>query len=285
MITKLRPISATSKRIQDFNNLNHNLINIRNYIQTKKDYKNEQNYTHYNIDNIDINCFKIKKTGNNSNNSTTNINFNQLISNFKNKNLKHKSTYSNNSQLYNYNEKFQTTVDNTDIINNINHKKLKNENFSKKKNDYSYEKDVKKLNNKIRHYTYKRSYDEKGIRAKKKRELLSNRDLTEPELMMILNPIKIKENDRNNSNRKNMNISLNDNISKNTFLKQIKQVKSLNSNNPRSNQYYNSNYINNINENIGNIEKDNGPQVFNNFYSINNVGNTKVPIKVINVFN
>jgi len=29
------------------------------------------------------------------------------------------------------------------------------------------------------------------------------------------------------------------------------------------------------------LEKNNCPQIFNNFYSINNVGNIKIPLKVI----
>ena len=278
LIAKLRPISASSKRMEDFPNINNNFTNKRDYIQTTQDNKNNQNYSKYYLDNIDINKYKVKTM---ENSSITNINNNQLIPNAKNKNIKHNFTCTN-SELY-YNEKFPTIVDNNNVS-NISHKKNNIKNYSKKKNDYSYEKNVKKLNNKVRHYTYKRSYDENAIRTRKKRKLLTYRDLTEPELMMILNPIKIKENNRNNSS-KNMNITLNENISKNSFLKQKKQVEGLSNNNHRCNQYYNCNYINNNNENLGNMEKNNGPQVFNNFYSINNIGNNKIPIKVINVFN
>ena len=107
--------------------------------------------------------------------------------------------------------------------------------------------------------------------------------------MMILNPIKIKDNYRNSSNKKGLNISLNDNISPNAFLKQIKLVKGIPNNNPRLNQYYANNTNssnNNINiNNIGNNEKSNGPQIYNNFYSINNIGSSNAPVKVINVFN
>ena len=102
--------------------------------------------------------------------------------------------------------------------------------------------------------------------------------------MMILNPIKIKENYKNN----NLNFTtLNENINQNQFLTKIKQLKNSGSSNPNpsSNQYY-SNNINNVNNNR-NIESNNinGPQIFNNFYSINNIGNCKIPVKVINVFN
>ena len=286
--TKLRPSSATSKRIQDFDNKNNNnnindILNS-NYIQTTQENKKSyQNISYCCLDNIDINKPK-KKTKTLGNNSSTNLIFKDLIPNNKIKNIKHKSTYINNN-IY-YNEKFPTTVDNNDVNDHIGQKRLIINNYNKvKKGGNSYEKNIKKINNKVRHYTYKRSCDEKRIKERKKRDIMSNRDLTEPELMMILNPIKIKESYRNNSGKKDLNISLNDNISANVFLKQIKQVKGMSNNNPRLNQYY-TNSMNNINiNNIGNIEKNNSPQIYNNYYSINNVGNAKIPVKVINVFN
>ena len=76
-----------------------------------------------------------------------------------------------------------------------------------------------------------------------------------------------------------MNITLNDNINQNIFIKQIRQSKGLNDFYPKTNQYYSNNT-----NNIG-LEKNNGPQIFNNFYSINNIGNAKIPVKVINVYN
>ena len=76
-----------------------------------------------------------------------------------------------------------------------------------------------------------------------------------------------------------MNITLNDNINQNIFIKQIRQSKGLNDIYPNLNQYYSNNK-----NNIG-LEKNNGTQIFNNFYSINNIGNAKIPFKVINVYN
>jgi hypothetical protein len=286
--TKLRPSSVTSKRIQDFSNIknNKNIDNIfnSNYIQTTQENKKSfQNISDYYLDNIDNNKPKKKVKGLGTN-SSTNLNFRDLIPNNKVKNIKHKSNYINNN-IY-YNEKFPTTVDNNDRNDNIGKKKIIIENYNKiKKGGSSYEKNIKKVNNKVRHYTYKRSCDEKRIKERKNRDIISNRDLTEPELMMILNPIKIKESYRNASGKKGLNITLNDNVNANAFLKQIKQVKGLVNNNPRLNQYY-TNSMNNINiNNIGNFEKNNAPQIYNNYYSINNVGNTKIPVKVINVFN
>ena len=262
-ITKIRPISASSRRKKFLNNVNMGKnIDIKNFITTeccsKKDYEQ----------------------------SSFNLGLNELIPYNKNttKSIKHKYTYNSNNtnNSYNYfNEKYPSNIinKNKDFLTKINHKKISIENSKNNKGDYSYEKNVKKLNNKVRHYTFKRSYDEKVIRSRKKKDLISNRDLTEPELMMISNPIKIKDSYRNNSNNKNMNITLNDNLNQNIFLKQIKQSKGLNDFYPKVNQYYSNNT-----NNIG-LEKNNGPQIFNNFYSINNVGNAKIPVKVINVYN
>ena len=154
----------------------------------------------------------------------------------------------------------QTTVDNNDIIskNNI------------RINGNSYDKNIKKINKKVKHYTCKRT--DKKSKERKKLELKSNKDLTQPELKMMLNPIKIKENFRNNSGRKTLNISLNDNINQKMFKKQIKHLNNSSKNKNIPNQYYSSN-------------TNNAPKIVNNFYSINNDGNCKIPIKVINVFN
>ena len=283
-ITKIRPISASSRRKKFLNNVNMgNNIDIKNFITTegssKKNYEPDNSYF-YSLNRKS----KIKKINNNI--SSFNLGLNELIPYNKNttKNIKHKYTYNmdNINNSYNYfNEKYPSNIidKNNDALNKINHKKISIENSKNNKGDYSYDKNVKKLNNKVRHYTFKRSYDEKVIRSRKKKDLISNRDLTEPELMIISNPIKIKDSYRNNSHNKNMNITLNDNINQNIFIKQIRQSKGLNDFYPKINQYYSNNT-----NNIG-LEKNNGPQIFNNFYSINNIGNTKIPVKVINVYN
>ena len=80
--------------------------------------------------------------------------------------------------------------------------------------------------------------------------------------------------------KKNLNLSLNDNIAPNNFLKHIRRAQHLNSNsnNIKFNQYY-------TNSNIKTVERNKGTQIYNNFYSINNIGNPNIPVKVINVFN
>ena len=264
-ITKIRPISASSRRKKFLNNMNMgNNNDIKNFMTTegsKKDYEYDISYFYSD---------KIKskiKTINNNNISSFSIGLNEIIPYNKNKtkSIRHRYTYNanNTNNSYNYlNEKYSSNIvdKNNEAINKINNKKITIENTKNKKCDYSYEKNVKKLNNKVRHYTFKRSYDEKVIRSRKKKDLMSKRDLTEPELMMISNPIKIKDSYRNNSNNKNMNITLNDNINQNAYLKQIRQSKGLNDFYPQTNQYYSNNT-----NNIG-LEKNNCPQIFNNFY-------------------
>ena len=275
-VSKIRPSSATSKRIKDFNNNKSNILNY-NYIQTNIGTQNNQNISYNFLDNNNNinNKSKIKTIGNNS---SININYKNLIPNYKY--IKNKSAYTSNSHNYNNNEKLKTTVDNNDFIEN-------NNNLNRiKKGERSYDKNIKKINNKIRHYTFKRTYDEKRMKERKKNDIISNRDLTEPELSLILNPIKIKENRKNIINKKALNISLNDNIIQNNYLKQLNHQKNQGNKNPNLNQYYPNNINNNININDGNIKNNNnGLQIFNNYYSINNEGNCKIPVKVINVFN
>ena len=293
-----RPISAIlSKRIRDINNINNSRSIIMNY-----------NYNNLLRDNINrkinmarssnsYHCFDINSNSNynsksNNNRSTMNINYDYnkfiLKDNYSPIN-KQRNTVTHKNYNYNFNyEKIPTTIvaNNINLNNkNNNHKNLvinHSESLKNKKN--ANEKNIKKINN--MNFQKMRTYDEKSIKEKIKREMISDRDLTEPELMMILNPIKYKENLRNNNKnqKKTLNISLNDNIGQNNFLKHIKHVKPGNANNARLNNQYYSNINNSIN-NIKNIEKNKGAQIFNNFYSINNIGNSKIPVRVINVFN
>ena len=268
-INKIRPSSATSKRIKDLKK--NNILDYNNYIQTTLDNnkKNIQNASYNYLDNFINNYPKIASIGNNS---SININFNHLIPNHKS--IKHKSTYTNKNHNY-YSEKLKTMVDNNDFNSQ---QKLLIDNLNKvKKGGSSYDKNIKKIhNNKVKHYTFKRTSDEKRIKERKIKELISNRDLTEPELRLISNPIRIKEGYKRNSIQKSLNVTINENINQNKILK---QNSFFGNNNLNSIQYYSNN-------NNGNFDKvNNGPQIFNNYYSINNVGNCKIPVKVINVFN
>ena len=54
--------------------------------------------------------------------------------------------------------------------------------------------------------------------------------------MMMLNPIKCKESARNYVKKKNLNISVIDNLGQNNFLKHIKQIKPENINKNEENK-------------------------------------------------
>ena len=113
-----------------------------------------------------------------------------------------------------------------------------------------------------------------------KRNILSDRDMTNPELIT-------KTKDNKNELGKTLNVSLNLN-EQNNFLRHLKPQKLTHmnagsNNNPRYNNYYLSSNNNSLNNNASSV--NNNPQIYNNFYSINNVGPASYPVKVINVYN
>ena len=310
---KIRPVSALlSKRLKDLNSLNinhnrsiilghnynnNNAINENNANKKKKYVRSSNSY--YNLINNSMNTNNINNSKTSKamiNHSTMNINFDKITPNNHCSPIKHRNTYINNKY-----KKIPTSLDthNTNHIYSTKKLVIKNiQNFKSKMTVNYNEKNIKKINN-LRNNTPKRTFDNKSIRERKKRNIRTNRidrDLTEPELMMIFNSMKNKENIEsnynNNNKKKHLNISLNDNMGQNNFLKQVKQVKNTGTNNIRLNQYFSSNTNNtNINNNANNKnvindkDKEKGTQIFNKFYSINNIGNYKIPVKVINIFN
>jgi hypothetical protein len=79
--------------------------------------------------------------------------------------------------------------------------------------------------------------------------------------------------------KKSLNLSLNDNIAPNNFLKHIRRSQYINTNNIKLNQLYTNNNNNKY------FERNKGTHIYNNFYSINNIGSSNAPVKVINVYN
>ena len=291
-INRQRPISALlSKRMKDINIIsnnrsiimtyNHNNI-IRDNFGKKLNVVRNSNSYYFLEPNIIMNSSK-------SNNNRSSININndneKFILKEKYSPIKHRYTLNNKNNNKNCYEKMPTTIESNIKLNNR-HKQLliNNEGLKNRNNVNINEKSIRKIN-KIKQYTNKRTYGEKSIKEKIKREIISDRDLTEPEIMIMLNPIKYKENIKNNNKKKNLNISLNDNLGQNNFLKHVRQGKIENTSNIKLNNQYYLNNINNSINNIRNIERNKGTQIFNNFYSINNIGNSKIPVKVINVFN
>ena len=236
-----------------------------------KDNNLDKNITEIKID-IDNNINnKIKNnTIKNSINSNNNKKFisnrenmvNMLINNYNKKNINFNS-YDPNSKIISKNniERPITTSNNSKPYNNI-------PKMSEQSLEIKNPKKIIKYSNKIQNRD-KNNLIKKRIVNKN----MIERDMTEPELLKMINPIKII--DPKKEYQKPLNISLN-NQEQNAFLHQQKGNKMIRfntNNNPRYNQYYSNN----------NMEQNN-PQIFNNYVSINNLVAPNYPVKLINVF-
>jgi hypothetical protein len=138
---------------------------------------------------------------------------------------------------------------------------------------------IKKINS-IRPNSCKTKGHENNIYNERKKNFRRyNPDITEPELLMMVNPIKIKDTYKN-CQKNSLNITVNNNIvNQNIFLHNIK------SSNPNINT--NGNYMDNKERNKGqnnSNNKFNHLQIFKDIY-MNNDKNNDEPIKVINIFN
>ena len=167
----------------------------------------------------------------------------------------------NNKYSYE-NKKIEKNNSHLNIINNISEK-------------YSAIKTAKKIN--IRSNSYKSNNHGKNYIARK-RDINyyynRGRDLTEPDLKLISNPMRIKDV-KSDANKK-LNFSLFNNginyLNQNSFLHDnTKNTLGNNKTNKINKQYY---------TNVQNTQ--NTQQIFNNFYTINS---NNFPVKVINFFN
>ena len=226
--------------------------------------------------------------------------------NSDNNNLLEKNTIKNNinkEKYINNNQKFISNRENmiNMFINNYNKKNdfksfNENNNINKNKNKNNYMEKQHIINNTNNNYNKNLIIDAKPFENKnlkkilypnnkikprekknfsKKRIINKNifeRDLTEPELLKMINPIKI--NDQKREYQKTLNISLN-NQEKNSFLQKQKANKMIRFNTNNNQRYY-QNYSNNTNQN--------NPQIFYNYVSINNLVTPNFPVKLINVF-
>ena len=292
-----RPSSAAlSKRICEndgrHNNrnlsLNYNYECNNNALKRRYIPKAQVLHTSNSNYNMNLNNNKMFKSYRLNNKSAGNIKNGNDILNDNYSPIRKRNTFTNNKYRKNC-EQIQTTFESSNNMNfnfsNIPQKRytINNNDIIISPNKFSYEKNIKKINNNYnRNNQQKRVFNEKN-KERIKKNIIPNRDLTEAELMMILNDLKGKENYRNNR-KKSLNLSLNDNIVPNNFLKNIRREQHLNTNNIKLNQFYSNNNINN-NPNFKAFERNIGTQIYNNFYSINNIGNSNIPVKVINVFN
>ena len=181
-----------------------------------------------------------------------------------------------------------TSLGNIDIDYKIiknNHKKKNSTKKDKHNNDIKNNicskinhQNIRKLNV-IRPNSCKLNNHENNLFIEKRKNYRRyNPDFTEPELLMMVNPIKIKDNCKN-SQKNSLNVTVNNNIvNQNIFLHHLKQGNNLNTN---------GNIIDNKNKNKGQIHmnnKYNHLQLFKNLYLNDDQNNNDEPIKVINIF-
>ena len=169
---------------------------------------------------------------------------------------------------------------------NNNHKKKSSSKKDKYNNDIKKnicskinQQNIRKLNA-IRPNSCKINKHENNIFIEKRKNYNRyNPDFTEPELLMMVNPIKIRDNYKN-SQKNSLNITVNNNvINQNIFLHHIKQG--------NNNINTNGNIIDNKDKNKGQINvnnKYNHLQIFKNLYLNNDKNSNDEPIKVINIF-
>ena len=291
-INRERPSSSVlSKKIMDNNYINFttnkNLSLNYNYeyshnIPKKYNIPKSQVF-HTSNSNYNLNNSKNYKSYRLNNKSAGNIN---CRCDFLNENcspIRKKNTYTNKNKYQKNYEQAHTMVESENNFNfnysNIHQKKLtinNNIDINVSNNKYITEKNIKKINNN-RNAQQKRVFVEKN-KERNRKNLIPNRDLTETQVMMMINDMKGKENYRNNR-KKSLNLSLNDNIAPNNFLKHIRRSQYINTNNIKLNQLYTNNNNNKY------VERNKGTHIYNNFYSINNIGSSNAPVKVINVYN
>ena len=244
-------LSSSQNKSENRTNINNNSKNNKSYRLSNK----SAGSINYRCDLLNDNCSPIRKRN--------------TYNNKHNKNCAQINTLTESENNLNFN------------CSNIPTKKIRiNSNYylNISNNKYTIEKNIKKINN-TRNSQQKRISNEKN-KERNRKNLIPNRDLTESQVMMMINDLKGKENYRINR-KKSLNLSLNDNIAPNNFLKHIRRSQYINTNNIKLNQLY----TNNNNNNIKTVERNKGTHIYNNFYSINNIGSSNAPVKVINVFN
>ena len=187
--------------------------------------------------------------------------------------------YNNNSKINNNNKSKKKNYVKKDIY-NPNHNNIKNNICNKINQQY------KRRYNSMRPNSCKNNGHENNLYFERKNN--SRRydpDITEPELLMMVNPIKIKDNYKNlQKNSLNITVNGNNNAENpNNFLHHIKALKqNLNINT----NIANGKGVENVDWNkiqMNSNSKYNHLKLFNNVY-INNDKNIDEPIKVIKIF-
>ena len=214
----------------------------------------------------------------------------------------YKITKKNNYKYIHDYENNQITRPMTSVGNDYNINKINNNNNKNKKKNYIKkevygdnnkknicykinQQNLKKLNV-MRPCSCKNNSHENNIYFERKNN--SRRydpDITEPELLMMVNPIKIKDNYKN-SQKSSLNITVNNNINAENPNKFLHHIKALKQNLKINTNVAKGKGVENIDWNkiqMNSNSKYNHIQLFKNIY-INNDKNADEPIKVIKIF-
>ena len=285
-ISRSRHISTVpTKKIKKNININNklNIYDINNLSSQYSNYSN--NYLSYDFNKY-LNSINLTTVNDSEKRRPKNINDKSKIS--KNNDLSNfLYRYSSNNIKTNNNKKYSVITHNKN--NNIKHNENKTNNsfnfiYPNSNQSYSLIQNTKKIN--VRSNSYRVKSHEKNY-INKKRILDYRTDLTEPEVS-ISNHLKMKNSKILHPKLANLSLfssglemfGISNNGNRNTFLHNIKtndsnnHFASINKSNKLSGRYY---------LNMQNEQKC--PQIFNNYYSINGVSSSNMPIKVINVFN
>ena len=170
-------------------------------------------------------------------------------------------------------------------INNINYKKkhyIKKDIYNNElKGNFCskiYHQNIRKLNV-VRPNSCKLNGHENNLYIERRKNFRRyNPDITDPELLMMVNPIKIRDNYKN-SQKNSLNLTVNNNIvNQNIFINHLKHGNNNKKPNNKENKEKNKGQMN-----INN--KYNHLQIMKNLYMNNDRINNDEPIKVINIFN
>ena len=291
VIKRHKSINSDSKNIIKMKSINYNFNfnnNPRKYNSIKNLHKSN-NKSEILIKDNSFNSLNSKSKNINSSYESNFISKNYINSNnrAKNENVK-----INNNLIKNhfYHQKFPTISSvQYSILNNFNNYKIISSNIKMKRinnncktlsNQLNLHKNI--LNNNIKYKKINMKNKHKNInyhRKQKENEINSLLNYLEKS---INNSELTEDNFENNTiNKTTINKNILPNVELNNFLIRTKPV-IINNENESNNYKKNSSSNNKLNNYLS--PKNNNSQIFNNYYSFNNVETTNIPVKVINIY-
>ena len=285
----------------NMSNSNKNIFINNSYSNTNNNKKYQKLYSFKNFP-----VLKSKRVKNENKNKSTdnknNINTNTSKKHYSKKiNQNHKKKSPRINDMYNPLSLLQKSLASSIGVSQSN----SNIDIIRKRNSYTYNLNKKmKKNNKIKNICIKKlnippfcninKYNNNFIQYKK--YFKSNKDILTSEPIIFSN--REETNSKLNNMKNNLNVSVNENYiscNHNTFLHNVKPIYL----NLKNNINIQRKKLNNINKNINRNKRINtansgcsiknnkliNSQIFNNYYSINNIDASNLPVKVINFYN